>query len=44
MISHCQEVASRREGCWKGGRVRKPGLDILHWEVFEDKAVKGKSG
>jgi hypothetical protein len=28
----------------KGGRVRKPGLDILHSEVFEDRTVKGRSG
>jgi hypothetical protein len=28
----------------KRGKVRKPGLDILHLEVFEDRTVKGKSG
>jgi hypothetical protein len=28
----------------KVGRVRKPGLDILHLEVFEDRTVKGRSG
>jgi hypothetical protein len=28
----------------KVGRVRKPGLDILHSEVFEDETVKGACG
>jgi hypothetical protein len=28
----------------KVGRVRKPGLDILHLEVFEDETVKGACG
>jgi len=28
----------------KVGRVRKPGLDMLHEEVFEAKTVKGACG